>query len=163
MNTEYQKFIKQLPNIDHSSTLDLAAHCRRLINPAAHSLYIACAYKDSQTRVMKARRTLCTTISSILKGANIKHYNPIGDTTKNTVELEPESPETTNWYDIDLEQLDKVTHLLVVDIPGIQNSIGVAIEIGFAKGKKLPIYKIPEELWSPLVSPVERDNIYDGY
>ncbi len=162
MNKEYQKFIKQLPDLSQTTVPDLVAHCRRIIEPAAHNIYIACAYKDSKVSVMEARKLLCIAVSNELRGAHIKHYNPIGDTTKNTTELEPKSPEYTNWYDIDLSLLDNATHLLILDIPGIQNSLGVAVEIGFAKAKRIPIYTIPESLWSPLVGPITRSNIYNG-
>ena len=44
------------------------------------------------------------------------------------------------WYLYDFSELDKSDILVVLMLDGWENSIGVALEIAFALGKRIPIY-----------------------
>ena len=157
INLDYKKLIKSIPDINENNPTDISIvnHCRRLTQPAAHMLFISTPYTHENEKIKYARRVLADSISKTLNFNNINTYNPIKDASK--------SPEHTNWYDVNLDIVSNATHLLVLNIPGIDNSIGVAMEIGFAKNKQIPIYKVSESLWQHLIGPVERMYLHDGY
>ena len=159
INEDYKKLIKSIPDINAPNPTDsnLVTHCCRILsNPAAeHMLFISTPYIHEKAHVRYARRALAGNISKVLNDNNINAYNPIEDQSK--------SQKHTNWYDINLNIMNKATHLIVLNVPGIDISLGVAMEIGFAKNKQIPIYKISETLWQHLVRPVERMNLHDGY
>jgi len=55
------------------------------------------------------------------------------------------------WKDFNLEMLSKCTRLDVIDIDGIENSVGVAAEITYAEEKGIPI-QYHKALWQPINS-----------
>lgn len=155
INLDYHKLITQLPTIQHTS---LIQHYQETL-PDEHLIYIASPYTHGKLYVMQSRRQLCYAIDAYLTSAGFTTHNPIGTTTSKG----GDSPADDNWYDIDLRELNKATHMLVLDIPGITKSIGVALEIGFAKGKQLSICRARYPEWEQHINPTDKKNLYDGY
>ena len=69
--------------------------------------------------------------------SGVRAYSPIAETADQ--ERRGVVPQE-GWYLYDFSELDKSDILVVLMLDGWENSIGVALEIAFALGKRIPIY-----------------------
>ena len=157
MNHDYIKFIEQLPQLE--GTLEKIQG----IDPKLHHIYLATPFIHTHIAVIKARQWTTEIVANKLRQNGYKVTSPIADVYKEYGELLPKPENLTNWYDVDLGYIKNCTHLIVLNLPGTTKSIGVAIEVAYAKGINIPVYRVDSDIWEPLVNSVTTKTLYNGY
>lgn len=160
MNEQYAKLINQIPSIMQDPSKSFAENAIDVVG-SSHYIYIATPFTaDKHLDIMRARAFVARAVGAELSKNGLLYWNPIADLTTDTDPQADPIDNSKNWYEIDLSALATCTHMFIINAPGILESIGVALEIGFAKGRQISTYTIPKDVWKPLVSATTRDIIH---
>ena len=109
--------------------------------PLRSCYYIASPYDHPDPAVMAQRvENVTKAVLHIIE--NWTHINPFSPViyTSQLVEAGLKTPKE-GWYHFDLSNLKKADALFILELDGWQASTGISIEIGFALGQGLPIYR----------------------
>ncbi len=98
--------------------------------------YLACPYSDPDPRVKELRHMLATQVAFELMQKGQVVYSPL---THNIPISRLGVYGWVNWKDFDLTMLAKCDRLIVIKIPGWDESKGVLEEIAYAKERGIPI------------------------
>ena len=102
--------------------------------------YAASPYWDPRREVRRARaRAAAATILELIKD-NKAVFSPVVYSAVLQEQYDFSPPD--GWYDFDLNFLAVAGGLTILEIPGWQHSRGILIEMGFARGRELPIRRI---------------------
>ena len=103
------------------------------------SWYIASPYshEDLEIKIQRESDAKCAEVFINDNYAGVRAYSPIAATAdmERCGIVPPEG-----WYLYDFSELDKRDILIVLMLDSWQDSIGVALEIAFALGKRMPIF-----------------------
>ena len=146
MNIDYIKFVNQLPAIPNDTSIE--DYCKTLRTNVTDLVYIAAPYYHPNVEVKIARAQTCKAILDSFHRHMVLALSPIGKTGA----MDIRSPDDTNWLDIDLRTLKVCKQLLVVTLPGMLQSPGLAVELGFAKANSMPIHRITPYHWTKYIS-----------
>ena len=91
-------------------------------------LYIATPYGSEDPNVVKIRTEYATRLNRYLHQCGIMAYVPVAYTT---IDLDQNIPED-HWYDFGLAMLEHADALIVVQLPGWEQSKGIELEKWFA-------------------------------
>ena len=98
-------------------------------------IYLACPFSAPDPEVRKARVATIAKITAGLIAEGHIVFSPVAY----TAEIQKHADPPAGWYNFTLRQLAACTHLLVVKLDGWQKSLGIKLEIAFAKGAGMPI------------------------
>lgn len=110
--------------------------------------YLACPYSHPDHEIMEARHHLVNRMAFELHKRGRMVYSPL---THNIplIKLNGGKGTWEEWGNFDLAMLSRCNELIVLTVPGWQDSKGVACEIAHAKKLELPIEMInPKEYFN---------------
>lgn len=110
--------------------------------------YLACPYSHPDKEIMEARYHLANRMAYAFHQRGRMVYSPLTHNITLT-KLNHGKASWQEWKEFDLTMLSRCNELIVLIIPGWQESKGVACEIAHAKKLDLPIEMInPKEYFN---------------
>ena len=154
-NKQYLQFLEQYPEV---SVIRPYKECEWLVGK--HLIYIAVPFYHENKAIQQDRINAVVAINNKLISLGYNTLCPISDIPDNKKGDENNMPpDGRTWYDVGLEELQTTTHFLLLALPGIAYTPGVALELGYAIAKQIPIIRvspillqncITETLWNSL-------------
>ena len=102
--------------------------------------YAASPYWDPRREVRRARATAAAAAILELIQDNAAVFSPVVYSAVLQEQYDFSPPD--GWYEFDLNFLAVAGGLTILEIPGWEHSRGILIEMGFARGRELPIRRI---------------------
>ena len=119
MTTDHQKFLSDASDV------------------AGTYAYMASPYYSDNPELRAARRQAAEEATAYLVSQGDVVFTPVAYTCRIEDEYNAKPPQ--GWYKFDFELLRHAKALVVLTLPGWEESKGVAAEIAFAKGAKIPV------------------------
>ena len=101
--------------------------------------YAASPYWHPRIEIRRARATAAAAVLELIKD-NEAVFSPVVYSAVLQEQYGFSPPD--GWYDFDLNFLAVAAGLTILEIPGWEHSRGILIEMGFARGRELPIRRI---------------------
>ena len=116
-----------------------------------HLVYVASPYwhNDAEVRDARALAALHATAEMISQGVPAFSAVAYSNHFQN---LNLQTP-LQGWYEYDLNYLAASDKMVVLELPGWQQSAGIAIETSFAASRSIPVTHIPYNQIAPLLTP----------
>ena len=99
--------------------------------------YVASPYSHPDPRVLEARVRAARIITAGMLREGIPAFSPVSysDTLVETCGARPRS----GWYEFDLHFLQHARKMIILKLPGWEESRGILIEKGFAHARQIPV------------------------
>ena len=125
-----------------------------------HLVYVASPYWHPRATVRdhRARAALHATAELLAKG--VPAFSAVA--YSNNFQNHNLPPPKQGWYEYDLNYLAASSQMIVLELPGWTESTDIAIEIGFAASRSIPITHIPYPEITQLLTP-EAIQILESY
>lgn len=102
-------------------------------------VYLATPYRDKEYDVERYRYCTSLEVQSALLDAGIPCFNPLAHTVEMVEQYPPQYSEYSDWLLLDLNILKRCDELLVLALPGWEESSGVKQEMFAAMKQEMPI------------------------
>ena len=98
--------------------------------------YVASPYWHPDPTLRKQRRQIALHMAIQLIDQGVIAFSPVIYTS----DIQEGGGQGDNWYDFDLNFLETAQQMVVLRVEGWLESKGVMLEIGYARGRGIPIY-----------------------
>ena len=115
----------------------------RIIGP----IYLASPYYHEDPAMVNARVYVNTNVAEYYVRRGYPVYSPCAYTRQwqgNT--LDRWAP-PGGWYEFDLKFLEGCGAMVILMLPGVEESKGVALELEYAQATRKPVYRLEPEEW----------------
>lgn len=99
-------------------------------------IYLAAPYRHDNPAIMAQRLDATRDATERMIRGGLRVFSPLVYSTA----MQAEPPDT--WYQFDLEILDRCDELVVLMLPGWQDSYGVGLEIERALERGMPVFQL---------------------
>ena len=107
------------------------------------TVYLAAPYQSSDREEVKWRVKMCGLAARRLLELGIPAFSPCTYTAQwQGDDLAGGMEPANGWYELDLAFLRGCRAMIVLMLPGVGNSKGVAMETAYAKAHGIPLYRL---------------------
>lgn len=109
------------------------------------TVYLAAPYFSTDRDLVKKRVGICNRAARQLVERGIPAFSPCTYTAQwQGDDLAGEMTPKNGWYELDLAFLKGCRAMIVLMLPGVADSKGVALELKYAKSNGMPVYRLEE-------------------
>ena len=115
------------------------------------TVYLATPYFSTDREVVKRRVEICNRVARQLVGMGIPAFSPCTYTAQwQGEDLAGDLEPANGWYDLDIAFLKGCGTMIILMLPGVESSKGVALEIKAAQENKIDLYRLePDDIIVP--------------
>ena len=114
-------------------------------------VYIASPYTHSDAAIVRARVKAARAVAADTAGHGKTAFSPVLY-THTLLEAAGAIP-PSGWYEFDLCFLEKAKEMVILELPGWEDSQGIMIEKAFAHGRRIPVVHVKLDQIRDLLDP----------